>query len=538
MAGAGLPTVFSPARQGHWIFKDNKAIATLDAVITPDLLIDTCARCHSRRTTIDSKANYGKSLYDTHTVSLLEPGLYHPDGQVDDEVYIYGSFVQSKMYAAGVDCSDCHDPHSARLRIDGNGLCGQCHRTDVYDSTQHHFHAAGTDAAKCISCHMPAKNYMVIDSRHDHSFRIPRPDLSIKTGAPNTCNQCHQDQSPQWAAAAIKKWYGQDTSEFHFAEALVAPRAEEPDAAAKLLRVVTDMGLPAIVRATAISHLGEYLDSDNIQPVVAGLGSPDAMVRSASLTALTGFQDVDRLPALWGLLDDPVKTVRLNAVRLLARFYNKSMPQQQKRRLDAVLQEFIDAQLENSDRAYANVNLGNIYVDLQRYDMAESAYNRALRLERNFLPAYINMAELHRIRGQETQAESVLRQAIELNPQAALLYHVLGLALVRQNKHPEAISYLGKATILEPKDARFELVYGIALNSMGNTAKALLVLTAAHQQHSGNRDLVLTLATIHRDTGNLEAAYDFAEQLVQLSPANDPQAAQLLAEIKNSLAKE
>ena len=538
VAGAGLPVVFNPTRQDQWIFKDNSAIANLDTVRTTDLQLDTCARCHSRRTTIDSKAVYGKPLHDTHSVSLLEPGLYHPDGQVDDEVYIYGSFVQSKMYAAGVNCSDCHDPHSARLRIDGNGLCGQCHRAELFDSVQHHFHKAGTDSAQCINCHMPAKNFMVIDNRHDHSFRIPRPDLSIKTGSPNPCNQCHQDESPQWAVAAIKQWYGKVIYDFHFAEALAAARANEPDAAVKLLRVVDDTGLPAIVRATAMTHLGAYLGPDNIQSALTGLNSTDALLRSASLSALAGLSYADRLPVMEELLADPVKSVRLNAARLLAPFYKNNLPQEQKLLLDAVLEEYIDAQLENSDRAYANVNLGNLYIDLQRYAMAESAFKRAVREESNFLPAYLNLAELHRLQGQEAQAESALRQGIDQNPRAALLYHALGLALVRQNKHAEALTHLKKATNLAPEDARFGLVYGIALNSLGNATEALSILTAVYQKHPSNRDLVLTLATIHRDIGNFEAANDYAWQLVQLSPANDPQAAELLKAIQNRLDME
>ena len=379
---------------------------------------------------------------------------------------------------------------------------------------------------------------MVIDSRHDHSFRIPRPDLSIKTGVPNVCNQCHQDKSTQWADTTINRWYGKDTYEFHFAEALAAARAEEPGAATRLLRVVTDTNLPAIVRATAMTHMEAYLGPENIQAVLAGLDSPDAMLRSASLTALAGLSPEDRLPVMQDSLVDPVKSVRLNATRLLAQFSGKSLPQQLKQRLDAAIQEYIDSQLENSDRAYADVNLGNVYIDLQRYDMAESAYNRAIRQERYFLPAYLNLADLHRLRGQETQAESVLRMAIDQNPRAALLYQTLGLALVRQGRHAEALTQLETAVKLAPADARYKLVYGIALHSSGQTAGAISILTSAYEDHPGNRDLVLTLATIHRDTGNLEAAYNYARQLVQLSPANDPLATELVSAIRNRLAVE
>jgi len=87
--------------------------------------------------------------------SRLRAGLYHADGQQLDEVYEYGSFRQSKMYQRGVRCSDCHNPHSGKIKAEGNAVCAQCHRPEansrfptlahkVYDAPVHHFHKAGS----------------------------------------------------------------------------------------------------------------------------------------------------------------------------------------------------------------------------------------------------------------------------------------------------------------------------------------------------------------------------------------------------------
>src|SRR5262245_27469907 len=165
--------------------------------------VETCGLCHARRGQFSEDWQPGKWLSETHAVSPIGRGLYHPDGQMLDEVYNYGSFKQSKMFAAGVTCSDCHEPHSAKIRLPGDNVCLQCHAPDRYTAVTHHRHEGLNPGLACSSCHMPVRTYMVVDQRHDHSFRIPRPDLSIRYGTPNACNDCHVDKSPAWAAAAI-----------------------------------------------------------------------------------------------------------------------------------------------------------------------------------------------------------------------------------------------------------------------------------------------------------------------------------------------
>jgi predicted CXXCH cytochrome family protein len=132
--------------------------------------------------------------------ALLEPGLYHADGQIDGEVHEYGSFLQSRMHAFGVACSNCHDPHSAKLRAEGNALCAQCHLPEKFDLAAHHHHLPGSTGAQCVDCHMPTKNYMVVDARRDHSIRLPRPDWSVSSLLSRTGKlglACCSDQRPR-----------------------------------------------------------------------------------------------------------------------------------------------------------------------------------------------------------------------------------------------------------------------------------------------------------------------------------------------------
>src|SRR6185503_11564217 len=154
-----------------------------------------------------------------------------------DEVYDWGSFLQSKMYSRGVTCSDCHNPHSGKLRAEGNAVCASCHLPSKYDAPAHLRHKPASAGATCVGCHMPTTNYMVIDSRHDHSLRIPRPDLSVALGTPNACTSCHTTKGAGWAAAQVMAWYGRhpvDEPHERLATTLAAVDAGAVDAQARL----------------------------------------------------------------------------------------------------------------------------------------------------------------------------------------------------------------------------------------------------------------------------------------------------------------
>ena len=229
---------------------------------TPPLASPTqaemCARCHSRRGLISEDYVHGASLLDTHALSLLEEDLYYPDGQILEEVYVYGSFLQSRMAQKGVVCTDCHDPHSARPHLEGDGLCTRCHAAGTYASRSHHHHPPGSPGARCVECHMPARTYMVIDPRRDHSFQAPRPDLTSRLETPNACNGCHLDRSTQWSVEHFHQWYGTGPREKHFGETFAAAREGFPGLAADLIRLAKAPRQPAIVRATAVSLLDNY----------------------------------------------------------------------------------------------------------------------------------------------------------------------------------------------------------------------------------------------------------------------------------------
>ncbi len=401
----GLNVVFDERKDVHWALDPKTGNALRSQPRDTEKEIEVCAQCHSRRSAISDDYQPGESFSDHYMPRLLDEGMYFSDGQIQDEVYVYGSFLQSKMYSKGVTCSDCHEPHSLQLRQEANGVCLQCHTAEKFDSKKHHFHEMGTRGASCAECHMPPRDYMVVDPRHDHSIRIPRPDLSVSLNTPNACNQCHQDESPEWAAKQVVQWYGKSpVGHQSFAAALDAGRSGKSNAGKLLATTIRDVDTPDISRATAVSIITPYLDQTNVDVLQRGLQDENAMVRLASVSALEGLPQAMLVQLAFPLLNDPVKMVRIEAARLLAPVPVGELEGEQLSIYTNASNEYIDSQQVNADRPEAQLNLGNFYLAKNQLEKAEAAYNKAIKLDDAFVPAYINLADLYRVKNSDTRS--------------------------------------------------------------------------------------------------------------------------------------
>ena len=481
--------------------------------------VETCGLCHARRSEFSEDWVPGQPLSDTHFVSPLARGLYHADGQMLDEVYNYGSFKQSKMFAAGVTCSDCHEPHGAKLRAPGDGVCLQCHDSGKYAAATHSRHAAASPAVACSSCHMPTRTYMVVDPRHDHSFRIPRPDLSVKLGTPNACNDCHHDKSAEWAASTIEGWHGATRKGFQkYAEAFHASWTRQPDAAALLGAVASDGNAPAIARASALNELASRLSPSNVNLARVGLAHSDPMMRIGALDMLESLPGAQLLPLVSPLLSDSSRGVRIRAASLLARVPSAQLPASARDSFERAAAEFVAAQQLNADRPEARSSLGRFYTQQGRTDLAEAEYKAALRLSSQYAPAAINLADLYRQLGRENEGETVLQNALKSMPQDAGLHHALGLALIRLKRLDEALGQLQAAAEIEPDRARYAYVYAVALHSAGRLADAIAILKGNLVRNPGDRDTSMALINFARESGDVAAALEYAEQLSRVAP--------------------
>jgi tetratricopeptide (TPR) repeat protein len=523
----GLTVALDERRGATWQIDP----ASGNAKRTPELRsgreIEVCGPCHARRAQIAEGWQAGAAFMDHYLPSTLSAGLYHADGQQRDEVFTWGSFLQSRMHRAGVTCSDCHDPHTQKLRAPGNAVCAQCHLASKYDGKAHHFHPEGTRGAECANCHMPATTYMVVDPRRDHSLRVPRPDLSVKLGTPNACNDCHRESTAQWSADWVARWYGaQRRNEAHYGEALDAGRRGGPGAARGLVAVVTSVAYPPIVRASAVELLARYPGPTADAAVRSALGDADPLVRHAALAALQAPTAPQLAAAIAPLLNDPVRAVRIEAARRLAP-HAAQLDSTARPAFDRAIAEYEAVQQGNLDRPDAWMSLGNLHAVRGDRAAAEAAYREALKRDARFVPAYVNLADLRREQQRDADAEAVLREGLRAVPDAAALREALALALVRQGKKGAALAEFAAASKAAPTEARYAYLYALALQDAGRRAEAIRLLADAAKQ-SGDRDVLLALAMYRSEGGDEAGASEALKRLAAVNP-DDPALAQMRA---------
>jgi len=512
---AGLVTDLDDTGRATWVMNRETGIAVRSEVrLRAPVQPEACGRCHSRRSMLTKDYTFDRPLMDTHLPSLLDEGLYFDDGQIREEVYVYGSFLQSRMYQAGVSCSDCHEPHAARLRTAGepSAICATCHLPARFDSGEHHHHPPGT--ASCVDCHMTSRDFMVIDGRRDHSFRIPRPDLSLATGAPNACNQCHSDHDAQWANQHYEQWFGDDSPD-HYGFALHAARTGAGNV--PLLGTIANSANPGIARATALAALQVPYSQAVAASIQSGLRDGDPLVRLGALRAMAGLQPDLRVEWAAPLLTDRVLAVRIAAARLISPARERLGPRFRDGFRSAEV-ELRDSMLAVAERPEARADLANFYAEAGDSVRAEAEFLEALRLAPEAIGIRINLADFYRYQSRDEDAEKLLREGLENNPAAAAYHHALGLLLVRSDRPDEAVEELRRAATLEPANARFNYVYAVALHSRGQAADAIRYLEGIATRFGGDFDIQWALATMLRDEGRTVEARTVAVALTEIYP--------------------
>ncbi|MDX2411499.1 MAG: tetratricopeptide repeat protein [Woeseiaceae bacterium] len=488
--------------------------------------IDMCAPCHSRRSEIGDYDHSQVNLLETLVPSLLLEGVYHADGQILEEDYVWGSFVQSKMYQNGVRCSDCHDVHSLALRKEGNELCLQCHQADTYDAYEHHFHqkiyeGQPSDGTLCVKCHMPEQPFMVIDERADHSLRVPRPDLSLETGVPNSCSQsgCHDDQSVQWSADAYTEWYGKARKP-HFGTILAAARSGEPAAEVGLHSLVEDALYPAIVRATALNALQAYPSEQTAKVMQRALNDEEALLRHAAAEGVTAETPEALVELLAPLLFDSVRAVRIRTASRLAGVGPEYFKAHQREALDKELAEYIVGMKASLDFAASGMNLGNLYSSQGDADSAEQYYRAALDVDNLFFPAKMNLAMLLSRQGNNDETEQLLREVLEAYPDQHEASYSLALLLVGVGRSDEALPFLAQASTGMPQRPRVHYNYGLLLAQLGQDAGAEAALLKALNLEPQSVDYLYALIDFYYRRGNLDKALELAERMIAAHPQN------------------
>jgi predicted CXXCH cytochrome family protein len=500
----------------------NAALVARTSGLTGPELVLLCAPCHSRRAQLADQGLPGGELLDRYLPALLSPGVFQPDGQILDEDFEWQSFTQSKMYAHGVRCTDCHDAHSARRRAEGNALCTRCHRADAYDDRSHHFHRAEwkgkpSAGARCVSCHMPGQTFMKVHFRRDHSLRIPRPDLTAAIGVPNACSAagCHSDRPLAWIQAKYDGWYGKERRP-HYGAVIAAGRRQDPSAEKDLVKLAQDPSQPMIARASAVELLAAYPGPGALAAVERALSDPEALVRAtAAMRVASGPVELARL--LGPMLRDPVRTVRAQAAARLAGALAERLTEPQRSAEATALEEYVDEQSYMSDLPSGPYDLGNLYVALGRPADAERQYRRALEIDGQFFAAHANLASLLAGQGRLAEAETLLRQAHAARPQEAGLSFNLGLLLAERGRADEAKAMLRAALETDPRMA--PAAYNLAVMvGARHPAEALTLARRAAALRPEDPRYAWTVAYFQARTGDLPGAARTLEVLLRTHP--------------------
>jgi Tfp pilus assembly protein PilF len=488
--------------------------------------IKLCAPCHSRRFQLGDNQHVDGELLDVMVPQLLNEGLYYPDGQILDEVYVYGSFVQSKMYQHGVRCSDCHDIHSLKRHKEKNDLCTQCHRAEVYDSKGHHFHkkvhnGQPSEGHLCVKCHMPGRIYMGADYRPDHSLRIPRPDLSAELGTPNACSAqgCHADKPLSWNVEHYNKWYG-TTRKPHYGETIAAGRTRQPEAEAALIRLADDSLVPAIVRATALELLRTYPGPTSQASLAKALEDDDALIRYTAIRSLESFDEETRLKRIAPKLYDPVKAVRMEAAMMLSGLPEGQLREDDRVAFSGALAEYRDAMLYNADLAAQRYNLGNLAANRDDDSQAIEEFKKAMAIDEQFYPAKVNLAMLYNRQGKNREAEELLRAVVEQEPELYEVSYSLGLLLAEMNQYHDAERYLSRAAS-GMNYARAHYNHGQILLFLKQPVQAEQALVNALDLEPQNQDYFTSLADLYLKANQNKKARALAITMIRQIPNHD-----------------
>jgi tetratricopeptide (TPR) repeat protein len=362
---------------------------------------------------------------------------------------------------------------------------------------------------------------MVIDARHDHSLRVPRPDLGVSLGTPDACTMCHADRKAAWAAEQMDRWYGAGWRLRPSDGPTLAAGAKSPSASIReLLELARNVARPAIARATAVRFAQAGLREQDREDVVALLADADPGVRAQAAQLATRFGPVDRAALLAGLLDHPVLLVRLEAALGLVEVPDALLPPEKRAARTRAIADHIASLQLDADQPHGNVSLGNFLLRTGDSGGAEAAFERAIRIDARSAVAHVNLADLLRGRGDESGARRALERGLAALPRSADLHHALGLWLVREGDRSGALAELRLATDLAPDSARYAYVHAIGLQSLGRRGEALKALIAADARHPLDPDILSALVSMHRDAADAPAALRYAKKLSVALPGN------------------
>lgn len=477
----------TPNNNEHWQYSEHLDTAIWSGPKRDNHFMQTCFACHSLRASLTDGFSADVDFLDQFSPTLVNPPFYYTDGQIKEEVYVYGSFLQSKMYKKGVNCLDCHDKHTMKIKVEGNGLCLQCHKATTFNTPKHHKHKHSNEAAQCVNCHMPDTIYMGTDNRRDHSFKIPRPDLSVKYETPNACMDCHQKNGNAWAAKQLESWYGKPKDKGKNYQTLLDLRHGIAIPLSSHLAIISDDSLSIIDRASALELLPMYHTNLRVEDLEHWLSHEEDLIRLTAVKVSRVLQPRDRMKILIKSLSDNVRAIRIASAEALL-----NIPAMQKN-LDVfnkAFDELSQAYHSTAWRGEGRLNQGNSAMANNDLSSAETAFKTSTKIDPYFAPSFENLADLYRIQKREDLVANTLKLGMKNNPDSPSLAYSTGLHLVRIKQIPHAIEYFKTAMTLDNYNPQYPYTYILAIDGNKQGVKALILLKDLVTKYQDNSNLI------------------------------------------------
>ena len=480
--------------------------------------INACAPCHAVKGDISANKISSSELLDNYIPAIPNTERFYADGQIKEEDYEYSSFLQSKMFRNNVECSNCHNPHSGKTYYTTNQLCLQCH-AKTYDDPSYTFHEVNTVGSECKSCHMPTRTYMGNDVRRDHSFRVPRPDLSVRYGTPNSCNNCHKDKTAQWSADAVVKWYG-PKRKYHFADDLILGSKLDANSKAHLTKLLADTSVPSIIKATAVNYLGSIPTQSSMKTILDYLKNKDAQVRYEALRSLMNFPPAQYQNAIFPLLNDKVRAVRIAAADLFTGTPKENIPPSYFTAYSTASSELNNYMLYQADFAHGNISIGDYYMKMHDQKDAEKFYLRAIQKDSLANLPRLNLSILYNSEGRNEEALHVLETAEKIDNKNPQIFYDMALLYNEINNKKSALLNFEKAYNLNMEDSRLCYNYALLLQQTGNSSKAIKVLENGLKIDKASSSINYALAYVYLQNKQVQKAREYAIILKRLDPDN------------------
>ncbi|MGF1694486.1 hypothetical protein L4C54_02295 [Vibrio lamellibrachiae] len=448
--------------------------------------IETCFSCHSLREPLTDGFSAQGEFLDKHSPNLLEQPFYYPDGQIKDEVYVYGSFMQSKMAQADVTCLDCHDSHTMKVKVEGDALCLSCHSPDEYFSKDHNKHSGGSDSTQCVDCHMPETTYMGVDARRDHSFSIPNPPLSHLYQSPDTCLSCHSDQDTNWSMQRFTDLYGEVPPRSDSDHTFSLARSGQLEQRNKIWSVVNDKHFPVIKRASALTLLPSYYSQLSGVQLAEYFESEHDLIRLAAAKVSILIEGTEKERYVAPLLSDKRKAIRVEAAKQLLGI---QLSPQWSSAFSSAYEELYSVNQLSTWRAEGLLNLAELTLMNSDVKKAEQLYLFAIERAPYFDASYINLAELYRALSNLKQERDTYDQAIKNGVSTHNFHFSLGLYYVRQGELEESVVMLDKAMKGDKNNSQYAFVRLLALKKLGNENEFQRSLSEAKKRFPSNQSI-------------------------------------------------